>query len=65
MQCQILISGKNTKNSISLSSAEFTHSTVSGNPVEKVNPYLSQFVLILVNSFSSIWSVRTHLVSSS
>ena len=31
MQCQSLFSGKNTKNIINLSSAEFAHSTISVN----------------------------------
>ena len=30
----------------------------------QVNSYLSQFVLILVNSYSKFWSIRTHLVNS-
>ena len=30
----------------------------------QVNSYSSQLVLILVNSYSSIWSIRTHLVNS-
>ena len=29
-----------------------------------VNSYSSQFVLILVNSYSKFWSIRTHLVNS-
>ena len=30
----------------------------------QVNSYSSQFVLILVNSYSKFWSTRTHLVNS-
>ena len=30
----------------------------------QVNSYSSQFVLILVNSYSKFWSIRTHLVNS-
>ena len=29
-----------------------------------VNSYSSQFVLILVNSYSKFWPIRTHLVNS-
>ena len=30
----------------------------------QVNSYSSRFVLILVNSYSKFWSIRTHLVNS-
>ena len=30
----------------------------------QVNSYSSQFILILVNSYSKFWSIRTHLVNS-
>ena len=41
-----------------------THGHGSWSVRTQVNSYSSQFVLILVNSYSKFWSIRTHLVNS-